>query len=180
MPRDDELVRALQAIDWAASLTEPQGLDPEELERFNRWREDPKNALALSDWRLIAQAEAQVNERLNDEDAPGWYGVDLELDEEKGSRADGLLDRIESQGIALPPGYHLAVIARFILTPKAYRQYVEPVIADMQYEYIKAIAKENYWLASWITVRGHLLVIPGWVEALLVGTLKRWLGRCGL
>jgi hypothetical protein len=53
-----------------------------------------------------------------------------------------------------------------------------PVIADMQKEYIEAIASGDEWHARWIAIRGHLLVIPNWLYALVVGKLAALL-RCG-
>jgi hypothetical protein len=79
--------------------------------------------------------------------------------------------------VAVPPGYRIAYIARFLLTPKAYKAYVEPVIADMQKEYIEAIAALDERHARWIAIRGHLLVIPNWFFALVVGKLAALLRR---
>jgi hypothetical protein len=73
--------------------------------------------------------------------------------------------------IILPPGYTLACLGRFFLTRKAFRQYVQPVIADMQEEYIVATKAGDPWHARWIILRGHLLVVPGWLYAFVGGRL---------
>ena len=79
--------------------------------------------------------------------------------------------------VVTPPGYRLAAILGFLLTRKAFKRFVEPVIADMQHEYIEALAAEHRWRARWIVLRGHLLVIPGCVYALMAGKLWDLLRR---
>ena len=73
--------------------------------------------------------------------------------------------------VAVPPGYKFAAILSFLLTREAYRRFVEPAIADMQHEYIEALAAGRLWQARWIAIRGYLLVIPGWLYALVAGKL---------
>jgi hypothetical protein len=80
-----------------------------------------------------------------------------------------------SAPLVLPPGYKLAAIARFLLTREAFKRYVAPTIADMQEEYIEAASRGHKWHARWITLRGHLLVIPGWGYALVFGKLRELL-----
>lgn len=84
-------------------------------------------------------------------------------------------DLSKAGGIILPPGYRLSALARFFLTRDAYRRYVGQVIADMQTEYIQAIAVRDEWRARWIQTRGWLLVIPGWLYALVAGKLAAFL-----
>jgi hypothetical protein len=79
--------------------------------------------------------------------------------------------------VALPPGYRLSVIAAFLLTRGAFKRYVEPVIADMQHEYIDALAAGHVWHARYIAIRGHLIVIPGWIYAFIAGKLAALLRR---
>jgi len=74
--------------------------------------------------------------------------------------------------IAKPPGTWLARCARFLLTKEAYRRYVYPVIADMQHEYIQALAAGEPLHARWIAVRGGLLVVPGWLVGLACRVVK--------
>jgi hypothetical protein len=81
--------------------------------------------------------------------------------------------------IVLPPGHKLSVVAGFLLTRGAFKRYVEPVIADMQQEYVDAIAAGDEWRALWIAVRGHLLIVPGWIYALIAGKLLAPLLRRG-
>jgi len=71
-----------------------------------------------------------------------------------------------------PPGETLSRILSVVLTRNAYTKYVEPVIADMQFEYADALKKGHTRHARWIVIRGHLLIVPGWVYALVGG----WLG----
>lgn len=79
--------------------------------------------------------------------------------------------------ILLPRGYRLAAAAKFLLPRAAYKRYVEPVIADMQEESIQDILAGRKWHARWISVRGWLLVIPGWLYAFVTGKLAGLLGR---
>jgi hypothetical protein len=71
------------------------------------------------------------------------------------------------------PGTRLSEITRFLLAKGSYRRYVVPVIADMQHEYVEAIAAGDKWHARWIAVRGHLLVLPGWLYGFLARAVKR-------
>lgn len=93
---------------------------------------------------------------------------------------DSPIERIvleQHRRVRLPPGHRLAVVAEFLLTRGAFKRYVAPVIADMQEEYIEAIAAGHEWHARWIAVRGHLLVIPNWLYAVIVGKLAALLRR---
>jgi len=76
--------------------------------------------------------------------------------------------------IQTPPGARLARCATFLLTKDAYRRYVQPVIADMQFEYCEALAAGATGRARWIAVRGWFLVVPGWVVG-LAGRIVRWM-----
>lgn len=70
--------------------------------------------------------------------------------------------------IVLPPGSTLMRISRVFLTKAAHARVVEPVIRDMQHEYIEAIAEGHKWHALWIAFRGHFLVAPGWLFAAII------------
>ena len=71
--------------------------------------------------------------------------------------------------IARPPGFLVTRFGGFLLTRKAYRRYVEPVIADMQFEYLEALAAGHCWHARWIRARVWLVIIPGWVMGFIRG-----------
>ncbi len=75
--------------------------------------------------------------------------------------------------VILPPGSGLSSVVRFLLTRDAYRRFVKPVIADMQHEYIEAIAAGETWRARWIVVLGHLHIVPGWLYGLAARAIKR-------
>jgi len=78
-----------------------------------------------------------------------------------------------SPRIALAPGVWLNRVTRFLLTRDAHRRYVEPVILDMQTEYCDALAAGHVWHARWIAIRGHLLVLPGWLYGLVARAVRR-------
>ena len=109
------------------------------------------------------------------EDPRTWMAIDELLDmaqqEVISSRLAPRASRKREDVLALPPGYRLAKIARFLLTRGAFKRYIAPTIADMQDEYVDAVASDHRWHARWIAVRGHLLVIPGWIYALIAGKL---------
>ncbi len=69
--------------------------------------------------------------------------------------------------LVLPPGYGFARAASVLLTRKAYERCVQPLIADMQYEYIDAIGRHAGIHAKWIVVRGYGLLIWSLVRELL-------------
>jgi ferric-dicitrate binding protein FerR (iron transport regulator) len=81
--------------------------------------------------------------------------------------------------IALPPGYRLAAILRFLLTPTAFSRYVYPVISDMQEQYNEAIAVGKKWEARWIVVRQHLSIFVSWnwLYAFIIREVLRFLWR---
>lgn len=87
------------------------------------------------------------------------------------------LEYLGPKKVVLPPGYSLAKIASFLLTRGAYKRYVQPAIADMQQEYIDALAAGYVRHARWIAVRGHLLVFPNWLYGLVAGKLAALLRR---
>lgn len=102
--------------------------------------------------------------------------IEYALDGSAGKRLPSTSNDLSKAGaIILPPGYRLSALARFFLTRDAYRRYVGQVIADMQTEYIQAIAVRDEWRARWIQTRGWLLVIPGWLYALVAGKLAAFL-----
>jgi len=78
--------------------------------------------------------------------------------------------------IVLLPGTRLAAIAEFLLTRAIFRRYVRPIIADMQDEYVECIARGERWRAHWVAVRGHFLVVPGWVYALVSRAVRKFFG----
>jgi len=76
---------------------------------------------------------------------------------------------------AHPPGFKLASVTKSFLSPTAFKMFVEPVIADMQEEYVCAAAASEKARARWICIRGHMLVIPGWLYAFFAGWLTKLL-----
>jgi hypothetical protein len=82
-----------------------------------------------------------------------------------------------TSAIVTPPGFRLTAVLSFLLTRKAFARYVAPVIADMQEEYIDALHTGHAWHARWIWLRGHFLVIPGWLYAFIAGKLPGLLRR---
>lgn len=74
---------------------------------------------------------------------------------------------------APPPGLKLASVARLMLGPKAFKMFVEPVIADMQAEHDDARDAGHKWRARRIHIRAYMLVIPGWLYAIFSARLAK-------
>ena len=119
--------------------------------------------LSLDDSTLEEFRERAVVETIGGGDQAISYGVDLN------SHAIKI--------VTLPPGFRLAEVLRFLLTRKAFERFVAPTIADMQEEYVDALVAGRIWHARWIAVRGHLLVIPGWLYAFFAGKLSEFLKK---
>jgi hypothetical protein len=61
----------------------------------------------------------------------------------------------------MPPGGVLIRIASALLQKEAYKRYVEPHIADIQYEFAEEMAKGRKLRAYYRVVLGHLLwIVP--------------------
>lgn len=156
---DDRRDNLNEAARWSVLLDGGQMSDAARVD-FQSWLDEPRNARALSETRtligLIQELPHSVAERLRRKVFQKALADDA-------ARA--------SSKIVLPPGSTLANVTKFLLTRNSYKRYAEPVIADMQQEYIEAVAARHEWHARWIAIRGHLLVIPGWIYALVTGKL---------
>lgn len=75
--------------------------------------------------------------------------------------------------IRLPPGTRLGWLLGLLMTKRAYRRYVYPVITDLQNEYFEELAAGRMWRARWAVVRGYILLVPGWMYGLILGALSR-------
>lgn len=99
--------------------------------------------------------------------------VAIELHGREASKTHGPIGVENSPTATPPPGYRLASIARLFLTRDAFDRYVAPVIADMQEEYTVAVTDGRTGRARWICIRGHMLVIPGWLYGFFSGKLAK-------
>ena len=143
----------MEAAWWTRLLDSGSPMSDLDRERFHQWLLAPANRRALNAYRALVSVIA-------------------ELPEKKSALLVARPPRMK-----LAPGSRLATVARFLLPEALFKRYVQPPIADMQQEYIGALAKGDLWHARWIAFRGHLLVIPSWVYALLWGKLHELLGR---
>jgi hypothetical protein len=78
--------------------------------------------------------------------------------------------------IVHPPGSRLGHVLRILLTQRAYEKLVQPVIADAQHEYLKAVAAGRHRHAQWIAVRLYLIIWPGWMYGLFASFIRRIMG----
>lgn len=140
-----------QAAYWLTLLD--QGfLTDSDREKFKKWLSEPVNRMAFNEYRALVSV-------IQDLPRQKWK----------------LLSR-PTRRVKLAPGCRLTAIARFLLPEALFKRYVWPTIADMQDEYIDALAASDLWHARWIVARGHLLVIPGCVYAFLAGKLHPLFG----
>jgi hypothetical protein len=147
--RCDEWWSSLQCRTKNLSETECR----ERAEALTEWLKNPANLRALQkhrEWletRVIAYGEVSPAIRLTSRDRP------------------------------MAPGDRLAAFAKLQLSPSMFRRYVLPAIADIQHEHTEALEAGRLWHARWIALSGHLLVIPGWIYALLAERLGALLRR---
>jgi Domain of unknown function (DUF4880) len=158
---DDELSQTRdQAAAWVSKMDSGVLSDAERVD-LHEWLEEPRNSRALSEVRTLV---GMISE-LPDKKASLLRRMPL-----KATFFGGGTVSVSSK-IASPPGNRLAHAAKFLLTPNAYKRYVAPVIADMQQEYADAVAAGRPHYARWIALRVYLLIVPGWLHALVAGRL---------
>ena len=143
-------------------------LSADERELFEFWLDDPKSGRTLFQCRttllslrkLPAESAALLRKKM--------MGTPIVATWQQ-----------HSDSTVITPGRMLVYAAKFLLTPIACKRYVEPVIADMQQEYAEAVAAGRPQHARWIALRVYLLVMPGWLYALIAGRLAAltWRGR---
>ena len=75
--------------------------------------------------------------------------------------------------VVLVPGTRARWILGVVMTRRAFRRYVYPAITEMQAEYLEALAAGHRRHARWIAIRGHLLLIPGWLYGLVAQVIRR-------
>jgi ferric-dicitrate binding protein FerR (iron transport regulator) len=163
--KDDDQRRRDEAAFWVTVIDSGKMSEDQRL-HFHAWLNVPRNARALSEIRTLVALIA-------------------ELPEKKAAKLSrmpiyrtffGGGARASSKVVPLP-GHGLARAARFLLTPNAHKRYVEPVIADMQQEYVDAVTAGRTQRARWIAQRVYLLIIPGWLYAMVAGRLAALLRR---
>ena len=73
---------------------------------------------------------------------------------------DGLEKLLDVSRVELKhPAGALIALGKFLLTRRAYATYVEPFVADIDYEYLAARESRRYWLSWWVVVRGYAYVV---------------------
>lgn len=75
--------------------------------------------------------------------------------------------------VVLAPGTRAGWVFGVVMTRRAFRRYVYPAIAEMQTEYFEALAAGHRGHARWIAIRGHFLLIPGWLYGLAAQAIRR-------
>lgn len=160
-------IRSYESKEWGQLMGIGE-LSAGEKQLFQLWLDDPQSAMSLSDAR-----ETLLRLRKMTPKAAAKLRSDLLKD-----TMTAVLDRRRSGStIVLPPGDTLARVTKSLLTQSAYKRYVEPVIADMQQEYLEAVAAGHERHAQLIALRVYLLIIPGWLYGLVAGKLAALLRR---
>ena len=58
--------------------------------------------------------------------------------------------------IVRSPGYQLSRMAEFLFSKRTHTRVLQPIIADLQAEYIEALDQDRQWKAAWVRLRGYL------------------------
>lgn len=82
--------------------------------------------------------------------------------------------------VALPPGTRLRMLVNFLYAKKTCSSVFDPIIADMQFEYMEALAERRPLKARWIAIRGHLAAFESMGLYTLIRTVKTIIGRLSL
>lgn len=64
----------------------------------------------------------------------------------------GILGNLKTEHISCPPGWRLRFFADFFYSPKTMERIVDPIIADLQGEYCKALSENQSVKAAWIRI----------------------------
>lgn len=73
-----------------------------------------------------------------------------------------------------PPGRALERILRAFTSQAAFDLYVEPALADAQYEYVTALQQGKPWLARWRFFVGVVWLVKPWAWAAVVAKVAAW------
>lgn len=149
-----------QAAWWMVTLE--YGSESATYEAFDKWVKCPHNNRAFL-------AAIHTMRRVKDVDLTRLVGRAQRAELESKS----LSESRERHVVRPVPGTRLAEIARLLLTRQSYQRYVAPLIADMQQEYVDAVAARRSGEARWIAIRGHLLVVPNWLWAFAARAIRR-------
>ena len=167
--QDDSPEVTRQAAEWIVRLEMTES-DAEINSQFSAWlNADP---VRLSTFKRMHESWARADVLKTADPEAVWKYL---FPGESAPKVNGSssVSAQASRKVVLPPGHTLGTIASVLLTRESYKRYVMPVIADMQEEYIEAIAADHNWHAWWIVVRGHVLIIPGWLYAYLARAIRR-------
>jgi len=158
-----ESVAEGEAAVWWARLQDKPSAD--EMQAFEEWMTSaPTHRLAYG--RVLLSKGIRLSES------------DLAR-ERRALHLHGSISETVPPRVVLPPGGRLASILSVFLTRKSYKRLVEPVIADMQFEYTNALASGRTRNAKWIAVWGHLLAVWNCIYALLTSGVMNLLGKGG-
>lgn len=75
--------------------------------------------------------------------------------------------------IVRPPGTWAVRILGAVLTRRAFRRRVLVCVTEMRGEYYDALLAGHRWLARWVVVRGHFLMIWPWLCALCPRVVRK-------
>jgi hypothetical protein len=116
------------------------------------------------------QVEPVVIRTVPDAEVRNWVVVPGRRTHAHATRSDIAATDQKAPPLALPPALGLNRAIKLMLTPKAYRSIIEPVIADNHHEYYEALKQHE--ATRWIVIRMYLL--PAWAAIRLVlGSIVR-------
>lgn len=79
-----------------------------------------------------------------------------------------LSSNVRERELELPPRLWLDWLLRRVMNPKAYRQNVEPKIADMHEQFFERLAAGDKPGAWWARIRGNYYATPKWLRLVVL------------
>jgi hypothetical protein len=143
---------------------------------------DPSGGRMSQYMKLINSLCEQDRARLKDQQAEQIALIQAQLDEQvqalmeiKAFEAKQrfLADaRVRDRPFDLPPGVGLSRFLAALLSRSVFATYVRPTIADMQHEYIEAVADDPACATFWIKVRGYASILLPFMYALVAPLVR--------
>lgn len=83
---------------------------------------------------------------------------------------------VRGRAIARAPGSAMLAISRWLLSPRTRERVIEPMVADMRFEYYAALQAQEYSFARIVRIRWLIAFTGLLIAQLPMRTLLRWLG----
>lgn len=84
-------------------------------------------------------------------------------------------DTVVDKRIIRPPGSHLRAVVEFFYSPRTVARVFNPILADMQYEWMDAVGLKQPWKARWVRIRGYWHFWQSIGLQTLIGAIRKML-----